>query len=139
MTGREQRQRLALSIGLKRKTGDEYVIGGSIAPSETRLGAALIRMVYSWGRLTRDQAEDIGFVGDAPGEGEAGHHYADGRTLPAEAQAILDEKISGPETSDGPMTLGWSIRQVRQEYFSAAKIQDLIGDWRSVAPTAAAE
>ena len=128
MTRRAQKQRLALAIGLKSKNGAEYVIGGDIAPSETRLGAALCRMGYSWGRLTRDQAEDIGFVGDAPGEGEAGHHFADDRKLPFEVQAILDEEISGPETVDGPMTLAWHIQQVSREYFSPAKIQELIGD-----------
>ena len=126
-TKREQQQRLAIALGLRRKDGTPYTIGGEFAPPVDRLAAALRRIGYTWGRLTRDQAEDIGFVGNSPGEGESGHHWADSEKLSAELTAILEEEIQGPETVDGKMTLAWHIHQLRAEYYTREKIAELIG------------
>jgi len=127
-TEKEQRQRLAIALGMTRKVGTQYVVGGEFAPQIPRLSAMLVHLGYRWGRVSRDEAEEMGFVGRSPGEeGESGHHWVENGELESEIVSLLNEEIEGSKTIDGPMTLAWKVHQIAWQFYNAKKIADLIG------------
>ncbi len=122
-----QQQKLGLALGLTLKDGSPIVVGGNKSPSLQKLASALVLMGYRWQRVSRDEAEDRGYVGSAPGEGEAGHHVVESR-LPNDVVDILRSPVSEAQTKDGLETLEWHICQMAMAAFTRERILSLLGE-----------